>query len=166
MPTATSERIRRLRTLIDHPRTGAAERAAAQRMLDRILARAAAETRVVGDRSYGDRHDRPGRHAGLSRIADMIGEDIALARIFTLPGEPGELDRRNMIRDAPAGITYRVESPFDMSIVITVDGVPGEWAGIDDLVAELTALMDAYNHDGTDTGKRFFGTVRVHTAGE
>ncbi|MFE5709025.1 hypothetical protein [Rhodococcus koreensis] len=80
-----SLRITRLRTLIEHPRTGDAERAAAQEMLDRILSKSRLRY-GTDDRTYGTRHDRVGRHAGLSRIADMIRDDIALARVvFSTP---------------------------------------------------------------------------------
>ncbi|WP_246023175.1 hypothetical protein [Nocardia yunnanensis] len=163
-----TSRIQRLRDLIEHPRTGAAERAAAQRMLERILG--SGPVRTVGDRSYGQRFERGGRHAGLSRIADMVREDIALARVFAEAVVAGELASRNAVRDAPAGITYTVDTPFDAGIRVVVAEVPQEWgwedSGVESqalrrLVAELRDIMDAYNHDGSDIGRRFHGHVEV-----
>ncbi|MFE3255407.1 hypothetical protein ACFXPS_03415 [Nocardia sp. NPDC059091] len=173
MATAMMGRIQRLRSLIEHPRTGQAERAAAQRMLDRLLSKTGGGARRTGDRSYGARHDRPGRHASLSRIADMIGEDIALARILTLPEGDGDLATRSALRDAPEQLTYTVETPYDAGILITVGNIPPGWAtdpdGFDTpalraLVEELTELMNAYNHDGADIARRFLGRVRTETS--
>ncbi|NEW36837.1 hypothetical protein GV791_30410, partial [Nocardia cyriacigeorgica] len=91
MATSATLRISRLRALIEHPNTGDGERATAQRMLDRILTRTGTEP-VVGDRTYGNRHHRVGRHADLHRIADMIRDDIVLARatFAPRPAHPGE----------------------------------------------------------------------------
>ncbi|MGV9838820.1 hypothetical protein ACWDUL_32110 [Nocardia niigatensis] len=175
MAAVTLGRIQRLRSLIEHPRTGQAERAAAQRMLDRILSRTGAGARAprAGDRSYGARHDRPGRHASLSRIAEMIGEDIALARVLTFPDGDGDLATRSALRDAPEQLTFTVETPYDAGILLTVANIPRDWAsdadGFDSaalrgLVEELTDLMNAYNHDGTDIARRFLGRVRTETA--
>ncbi|MGW5111973.1 hypothetical protein [Nocardia sp. NPDC004123] len=172
MATAAMGRIQRLRSLIEHPRTGQAERAAAQRMLDRLLSKTGGGAHRVGDRTYGARHDRPGRHASLSRIADMIGEDIALARIRTLPDGDGDLAARSALRDTPDQLTYTVETPYDAGILITVGNIPTGWAtdsdGLDTpalraLVEELTELMNAYD-DGTDIARRFFGRVRIETS--
>ncbi|MFE3187881.1 hypothetical protein ACFXHA_02670 [Nocardia sp. NPDC059240] len=169
---ANAGRIQRLRSLIEHPRTGAAERAAAQRMLDRILVTARP---TVGDRSYGARHDRPGRHASLSRIAEMIREDLALARVFAEAAVPGELVTRNAVRDAPAPVGYRVDTPFDAGIRIVVEGVPRAWGWPDgytesealrELVAEVTDIMNAYNHDGSDIDRRYHGHVEVRATAE
>ncbi|MEC3917351.1 hypothetical protein [Nocardia sp. CDC160] len=172
---AAASRIQRLRNLIEHPRTGAAERAAAQRMLDKLVESSVRARPMIGDRSYGDRYQRVGRHAGLSRIADMIREDIALARVFAEAVVAGELATRNAVRDAPASLTYTVDTPFDAGIRITVAGVPRAWGwdeiGLDSealgqLRSELTDIMNAYNHDGTDIGQRFHGRIEVRAAGE
>ncbi|MET9486967.1 hypothetical protein [Nocardia sp. NPDC006630] len=163
-------RITRLRALIDHPATGAGERAAAQRMLDRILARS---VRVpVDDRSYGARYNRAARHADLAEVADLIRADIAFARVvFTSPGQPGEVAVSDPIRDAPAAIGYAVTAlPGESSIVITVEDVPQDWGwdsagfvspALQGLAEELADIMNSYNHDGPAIGKRFFGRVRV-----
>lgn len=188
MATATTHRIARLRNLIEHPRTGAAERAAAQRLLDRITTHTR-ETITVGDRSYGARHERPGRHASLTRIAEMISEDIALARLLTsdsglhdeVPGDAGDVGEQaagemvlpDALRDAPASIRFTVETPYDAGILIVVDVVPPQWGwhdGVESpalraLSAALVELMNAYNHDGSDISRRFVGSVKVSTAG-
>ncbi|MQY17667.1 hypothetical protein [Nocardia macrotermitis] len=172
MATDASLRILRLRALIDHPRTGIAERDAAQRILDRILAKGASVR--TGDRSYGMRHNRPGRHADLDVIAEMIRDDITVTRapVPEFAG-PGELSGHDPIRDAPAAITFEVTSPHDGSVVVTLGNVPRTWGwddtdGIEaaspsmrELAAALADLMNSYNRNGTDIGRRFFATVRV-----
>ncbi|MFE2955936.1 hypothetical protein [Nocardia tengchongensis] len=172
MAGVTIGRIQRLRSLIEHPRTEAAERAAAQRMLDRLLNKSASSSGRPGDRDYGARHARPGRHASLSRIAEMIADDIALARMATLADGEGDLAVVSALLDAPAQLTYTVEAPAEAGILITVSAVPAAWAtdadgfdsvGLRALVAELTELMNAYNHDGADIDRRFVGRVRIQT---
>ncbi|MBF6130954.1 hypothetical protein [Nocardia brasiliensis] len=175
MATVGVLRIARLRALIDHPGTGAGERAVAQRMLDRILGKSGTSAGTGSpQRSYGARHGRGGRHADLPRIVEMIRADIDFAQRFTVPGEATELELRSPIRDAPAGITYSVESPSYGRIVIGIEGVPLEWgwsrvdgietvaAALHELATALADVMDSYNRDGPEVGKRFFGSVRVH----
>ncbi|NKY51785.1 hypothetical protein [Nocardia vermiculata] len=172
MSTALSPRISRLRQLIDHPATGAAEREAAQRMLDRILAKHPQHA-VHGDRDYGQRYHRVGRHATLASIAEMIAQDIAFAKIFSMPQHRAEIVERSPIRDAPIEIDYSVDTPFVGKIIVTINGVPPEWGWVSDcgiqrpsaalreLADELADIMNSYNHDGSDIGKRFFAGVRV-----
>ncbi|WP_338892170.1 hypothetical protein [Rhodococcus sovatensis] len=171
-------RIARLRALIDHPRTGPGEKDAAQRMLDRILGKHSSD-RPSGDRTYGARHDRAGRHAGIDTIVEMIRFDIACARTvgsqqFGAPqskfdgpvlGDP--------IGDAPEEISFGVEALNSMSIAITLGGVPQQWGwstesgiavaspALRALADELADIMYAYNRDGSDIDKRFFGSVRA-----
>lgn len=166
-------RISRLCKLIDHPRTGTEERAVAQRMLDRILAKP--RSPLLGDgRKYGSRHGRVGRHAGLAQIAEMIREDIALARsVFSTDASTGNLALADPIGDAPAGIRFDVETPFDSQIVVTLESVPEEWGwrqgggvslvspALQALADELAVFVNSYNHDGSDIAKRFFGQVRA-----
>ncbi|WP_405137264.1 hypothetical protein [Nocardia sp. NBC_01388] len=181
-------RITRLRALIDHPATGAGERAAAHRMLDRILAKSvqvpvddrsygarynrAARHADLDDRSYGARYNRAARHADLAEVADLIRADIAFARVvFTGPGQAGEVAVSDPIRDAPAAIGYAVTAlPGESSIVITVEDVPQDWGwdsagfvspALQGLAEELADIMNSDNHDGPAIGKRFFGRVRV-----
>lgn len=167
-------RITRLRALIDHPRTGDGERATAQRMLDRILDTSRL-LQISGDRTYGTRHHRAGRHGTLSRIVDLIREDIALARVVFAPSaQPGEPAVSDPIADAPACIAYTVRTPHDAEIVIMLENVPRTWGWVSDddgiettspalqaLADGLADLMNGYNRDGADIGKRFFGRVRV-----
>jgi hypothetical protein len=104
----------------------------------------------------------------------MIRDDIALAGfVYSTPTGPGEVGLLDPIADAPAEITYSVETPHDSSIVITIDNVPSRWGwistdGVDTvspalraLSDELVDIMNGYNYDGTDIGKRFFGKVCV-----
>ncbi|MFR9749791.1 hypothetical protein ACL02S_02000 [Nocardia sp. 004] len=174
MANGLGSRISRLRTLIDHPGTGENERAVAQHMLDRIVLRSEADGQSIGDRAYGARHDRVGRHAGLTAVVEAIYEDIMFARVFSPPGLPAAPAVPNPIRDAPTGIVYSVDSPFDGSIVISVDDVPRDWGWVDEdgletispalraLIDELADIMNSYNYGGSDISKRFFGSVRVH----
>ncbi|MEE2059979.1 hypothetical protein [Rhodococcus artemisiae] len=173
MAGTMAARLSRLHALIDHPRTGDAEGAAAQRMLDRILARSR-PPQNAGDRTYGQRHHRVGRHADLTRIAEMVREEIALARlVFSTPGQPGLPAESDPIADAPAGIVYTVSTPHDSEVVITLENVPQAWGWVSEygvetassalraLVDELADLLNGYNRDGVEIGKRFFGRVRV-----
>lgn len=157
-----STRIARLRALIDHPGTGAAERDAAQRMLDRILGRSDGNRRT-GDRAYGARYDRLGRHADLDAVAEMIRDDIAFARAFTGAENGDEVEEYSALRAAPANLGFTVAVPFDATITVTIGdpppGVDPEW--IEALAAELAGIMNAYNHNGGDTGPRFFARVLV-----
>ncbi|MEU6562758.1 hypothetical protein [Nocardia nova] len=172
MAPALSPRISRLRGLIDHPATPPAERDAAQRMLDRILAKHPSSG-PVGDRDYGQRYHRVGRHATLASIAEMIGQDIAFAKVFSMPQHRAEIVERSPIRDAPVEIGYSVAAPYVGKIIVTIEGVPREWGWVSDcgidnpspalqeLADEVAEIMNAYNHDGSDIGKRFFACVRV-----
>ncbi|HLS75441.1 MAG TPA: hypothetical protein VK083_01470 [Nocardia sp.] len=175
MAVGLGMRIARLRALIDHPNTGPAERAAAQRMLDRILVKSGAEARrTVTGRVYGARFDRAGRHADIERIVELVREDIVFAKTLSASESPSELALVNPIRDAPSEIYYNVDAPFYGRIVITLENVPEEWGWVEDewgvrgasprlqaLVDELAEILDAYNYGGTDVGKRFFGSVKA-----
>ncbi len=164
MATDTSQRIYRLRALIAHPRTGDNERAAAQDTLDRILANAPAP---VGDRSYGARYGRVGRHTSLAGIADAIRADLEYGRPDMATGPAvAVLDR---IAQAPAGIRYVVEASNEAGLVIRIENVPAEWGWHDDRVSPqlqeladaVAELMNGYNRTGSDIGTRFFGVVRA-----
>ncbi|WP_040833426.1 hypothetical protein [Nocardia brevicatena] len=172
MAISASLRINRLRALINHPNTGAEERATAQRMLDRILDRGGYHP--VGDRTYGNRHHRVGKHADLKAVAEMIRADIALARIaFAAPTRPGEPALRDPLGDAPLEIVITVDIPHPDCIDITIDNVPRDWGwtyddgietispALQELATELADIMNGYNRDGSDIAKRFFGRVRI-----
>lgn len=164
----TSLRLLRLRALIDHPRTGDSERAAAQRMLDRILTSSAA--RVSSDtRSYGARYNRIGKHAGVATVAEMIRADIELMRaLASTPAAAGGLAVQDPIGDAPADIAFAVDTPHDFGIVVTINRIPREWGWVSEdgivstspalraLADALADVMNSYNHDGQDGGARFF----------
>lgn len=163
--------ITRLRSLIDHPRTGAEERDAAQRILDRLLVKTARSTDSGGGSRI--RRDGPGRHARIDVVADAIRTDIAVARM-TRPasGDPGVVVH-DPIPGAPDGVGYDVVADGDSVIVVTIESVPPDWGWVDDagvatVSPELRALadriadvVDGYNAVGTDGVPRFFGRVRV-----
>lgn len=77
------------------------------------------------------------------------------------------------IADAPQGISFGVEALNSMSIAITLGGVPQQWGwsmesgiavaspALRALADELADIMYAYNRDGSDIDKRFFGSVRA-----
>ncbi|MEU0545765.1 hypothetical protein ABZ319_38415 [Nocardia sp. NPDC005978] len=165
-----SSRVARLRALIEHPATGAGERAAAQRMLDRIAG--AAVRADAADRAYGSRYARAGRHAGLTEIAELVRADIAFARVvFTEPVAADAVAVFDPIRDAPAEIGYRVTGlPEQNSIVVELDSVPPHWgwtaegapsAALTGLARALAEIMNSYNHEGAVIGTRFFARVRA-----
>lgn len=141
-------------------------------MLERVLNKSRTQ-HGCGDRTYGARHDRVGRHASLSRIADMIREDIGLARVM-FPATTSELVAvHDPIGDAPPGISFTVETPHDAGIDITIRGVPRDWgwdsedgvetfsAALRALAGQLAEIMNGYNRSGSGIEKRFFGRVRV-----
>lgn len=144
-------------------------------MLDRILGNTRSRP-LRGDRVYGSRHDRVGRHTGVQRVADMIRQDIALARSVARHGsEFGGPAVGDPVGDAPTEITFDVYTRDSNSIVITIKDVPLQWGWVTEmgvsvvsdalraLAHELADIMNAYNHDGSDIEKRFFGWVRTES---
>ncbi|MEV0247675.1 hypothetical protein AB0H76_13870 [Nocardia sp. NPDC050712] len=166
MTSTATQRISRLRTLIEHPRTGPNERAAAQRMLDRILAKTSTAAGPA-DRVYGERHHRLGKHANLDAIAEMLRDDILVARIVH-PHPAGTLSAADPLAEAPALLTIAVETNPG-AIDITIADIPRDWGwsgespspALQSLAAELADLLNAYNHTGPDLPPRFFGRVRA-----
>ena len=76
-------------------------------LLERVLNKSRRQC-DYGDRTYGARHDRLGRHADLSRIADMIRDDIALARVmFPAATTPDQVAVNDPIGNATPGICFR-----------------------------------------------------------
>ncbi|EME18790.1 hypothetical protein [Rhodococcus triatomae] len=160
--------IARLRALIDHPRTGAEERDAAQRMLGRLLARTASPGR--GSDTW---RDGLGRHVRIDGIVDAIRTDIAVARTLQPPSDGPEVLVHDAVRGAPEDVVFDVVADGDAAIVVTIDAVPPAWgwvddAGVPDVSPELQGLADriaelvnGYNHHGPDGTPRFFGRVRV-----
>ncbi|OZD10292.1 hypothetical protein CH275_01015 [Rhodococcus sp. 06-235-1A] len=172
MATNPAVRISRLRALIDHPRTGSSERDTAQRMLNRILR----TSRPITDahRQYGSGYSRLGRHAGLDSIAEMIRDDITMARTNRLSAaELSEVAPLDPVANAPKDIQIDVDVLHDCEIVVTISCIPTAWGwcrdgGIDvyspalrALVDELASIVDSFDHSGEDITNRFFGRVRV-----
>lgn len=172
MATDPAVRVSRLRTLIDHPRTGSSERDTAQRMLNRILR----TSRPITDthRQYGSSHGRLGRHSGLDSIAEMIRDDITMARIYRPSAtESSGITPVDPVRDAPKDIRIEVEVHHGCEIVVTISCIPPAWgwfrdSGIDiyspalrALVDELASIVAGFDHSGDDITNRFFGRVRV-----
>lgn len=153
-------RITRLRALIDHPRTGLQERAAAERMLARVLARSPG---AVGAAVRPARR-RVGRHAGLDEVADAVRVDLAAAR-WTAQRGAGGVDVRDPVRDAPAEVSFSVRVEDGLVLVVDVEGVPSDWiaehpGGIEserlrELVDAVAAVIDGY------AGAPFVRRVRV-----
>ena len=194
MTTATVDRdklqrrIDRVRALVEHPRTNEHLRAVATHKLAKLLAQldktSAAAHRDT--RWYGAKYDHSGRLTTVD-IAKLIREEIKLARKLAKDtGGSDALAAIDPIGDAPAGIKFSVRSEYfsgGSSIDITVKGVPREWGwtrGVDPrfgreerwmhtpalkaLLNELNAVMNAYNHDGSDimtdySDVRFYGSV-------
>ncbi|MFD1815873.1 hypothetical protein [Rhodococcus gannanensis] len=166
--------IARLRALIDHPRTGAEERAAARRMLDRLLAK---QPGTAAGRP-GPRRTGLGRHVRIEHVVDAIRIDLALARTTAAAPRSAQpladghgVVVRDPIRDAPEGIVFDVTADGEFAVVVTIDGVPPDWGwdegvgtvsprlqGLADRVAEV---VNGYGDAGPDGSPRFFGRVRV-----
>ena len=184
-----------LNALINHPRTNDAERDAARRMLQRLITKARAngirlgENGAIDRRTYGAKYDST---EGLytKDIAKLVRADIKMARKIgkkAQAGNPaGALATIDPIANAPSQITYSVRTRTysgGSSIDVVIKNVPAEWGwteSIDDrgdvvrkgtealraLGAELQALLDAYNYDGSDLASdysdvRFNGFVHV-----
>lgn len=183
-------KVNLLNTLIAHPRTSEAERDAARRMLQRLIAKARAngvrlsESGTVDRRTYGAKYD--GTH-GLRTvdIAKLIRADIKMARKIGKKAQESDgsaLATTDPIANAPTQITYSVRTRTyaagGSSIDVVIKNVPADWGwteSIDDrgdvvrkgteslgaLSAELQALLDAYNYDGSDLAGDF-SDVRFH----
>ena len=175
-----------LRTLIDHPRTGDAERDAARRMLARLMAKAAAggTPGTADNRRYGAKYDHDHR-LSTTGIAKLIREDIKLARkVAQMAAAPGAVAVADPIADAPAEIKFSVRTQYfsgGSSIDVHICGIPQAWgwetredrygymtdmptAALAALAGEVKSIMDAYNHDGSDIQSdyfdvRFYGSV-------
>lgn len=136
-----AEKIAKLVALIEHPRTGENERAAARRMLDRIKAKATERGEDVTEGSkdwggyyrlppvrYGDKYDG---YLASAEIAKRIRADIAFARKFgKQTAKAGSVKVADPIGDAPDSIKFYVRKEDyagGRSIHITIKGVPAEW---------------------------------------
>lgn len=188
--TARKSKLDLLQALIEHPRTPDNEREAAKAMRERLLKKAgerAAErlSRSPYARTYGEKYDRVPKYCATSVIAKTIREDIKLAqKIAKQAGTAGDIKIVDPIGDAPSGIKFSVRTSVysgGSSIDITVKNIPQEWGwvvgedrwgeirempspALHALADELKAVMNAYNHDGSDIvtdyfDVRFYGHV-------
>lgn len=175
--TATKpSKITRLRALIDHPRTGQAERQAAERMLARILANQPEQMRQYDDAlsvAYGDKYAATA-NLNTTEVAKLIREDIKIARkMGTRDGDSVDsLAIRNPIGDAPAEIKFSVRTSYfagGSSIDIIIRNIPHTWGyemreddydgrlremptgALFTLANDLAEVMARYNYDGSDT---------------
>lgn len=182
-------RIAHLEALINHPRTPENERAAAIAMLKRITAKAgdseASEQASQYARAYGEKYNRVSEYASAAVIAKAIREDIKLAqKIAKQAGRSGDVKVVDPIGDAPMDIKFSVRSSTysgGCSVDIILRNIPQEWGWVvgEDrwgdvrempspalraLADELKAVMNAYNHNGSDLmtdyfDVRFYGNV-------
>jgi hypothetical protein len=187
--TKAQKKIGLLNALINHPRTGEAERDAARRMLQRVVAKARTEgvqikdSGVVDRRVYGAKYDHT-HTMDIADIAKQIREDIKLARkIAKQAAEPGALATVDPLANAPVEMKFGVRiSRFSggCALDIRIKNVPAGWwtertddrgdtgkfatPALKAVAAELRQIMDAYNHDGSDlltdySDVRFYGDV-------
>jgi hypothetical protein len=182
----STRKMQLLRTLIDHPRTSEEEREAARRMLARLAAKYADEgvTGRPDSRWYGAKYDHDHRLSTVD-IAKLIRQDIKMARkVARMMATPGAVAVADPIADAPAGIKFSVRSQYfagGSSIDVHICGIPHAWgwetredhygymtemptSALAALAKEVRSIMDAYNHDGSDSQAdhfdvRFYGSV-------
>lgn len=168
----TARKIELLQVLINHPRTGAEERDAAQRMLARVVAKAHAngetptETTAgpVGYRypevSYGAKYEQV-KHLSTTEIAKLIRADIKLARkvetkLGTAAGaDIAIVDGLAALASMPKTIKVSVRSEYfsgGSSIDVRVYNLPEKgWGYVHEEYprphwtpgAELSAILDA-----------------------
>jgi hypothetical protein len=173
MQAKTSRKMDLLRALIDHPRTGADERDAAQRMYERLAAKAAdegPERWVWSPRNWCGSKYKRGEYISTTEIAKLIRADIKLAvKVAKAAAAPGSVAVHDAFAAMPAGLKFSVTSAcytFGSSIHIVVKDIPAEWGyvkedrygqerdvpspALDALGAELRAIMNAYNYDNSD----------------
>ncbi|MFJ1757588.1 hypothetical protein [Kitasatospora sp. NPDC088134] len=178
-------RIQYLQNLIDHPRTSPEERAAAERALTRVRAAQAAAgepEEQQGGRwarlpiSYGPKYNS---RLSTTEIAALVRQDIKLIRKLAAKAGPddgpGSVKLPNPIGDTPAEVKFSVRSEYfsgGSAIRMTVKNVDPAWAwtakevhgyprrvateAMDALAAQLRALADAYNFDGSDISADYF----------
>lgn len=171
-----------LEALISHPRTPENERAAAQAMLTRILAKRLTDAKAnyVDPTWYGEKYDDVPRSCTTSVITKALREEIKTIRKVAKKVSSGAgIELHDPIGDAPAGIKFSITTPNYGSISITIRNIPDQWGWVQkdrynnghiaDWPSEalrtlghaLRDLANAYNHDNSDTmtdyfDKRFF----------
>lgn len=142
--THTDKKIELLQNLINHPRTGAEERDAAQRMLQRVIAKARENDEQVDDSPtnrkhtgyqlpdvvYGDKYEQV-KGMRLQDIAKLMRADIKMARkVGTKSFAPGAVAVADPIGDMPQQIKVSVTSEYFSgggAIHMRVKNVPPDW---------------------------------------
>lgn len=143
--TAPASKVQRkitlLETLINHPNTPEAERAAARRSLNGMLKKLEAladELPATGYRLpevwYGENYIDDYR-VSTTEIAAHIRADLKIRRNLgkktaNLPEDAVAVALRDVIADAPASIKFSIRTDYfsgGSSIDITIKGVPVEW---------------------------------------
>ncbi|MEV6676264.1 hypothetical protein AB0N09_05255 [Streptomyces erythrochromogenes] len=142
--TRTAKKIELLQNLINHPRTGAEERDAAQRMLQRVVAKARENGEQIADAQtgrnqsgyqlpevvYGDKYEQV-KGMRLQDIAKLMRADIKIARkVGTKSFAPGAVAVVDPIGDMPKQIKVSVTSEYFSgggAIRMRVKNVPREW---------------------------------------
>ncbi|MEU9420997.1 hypothetical protein [Streptomyces sp. NPDC048272] len=142
--TRTDKKIELLQNLINHSRTGAEERDAAQRMLHRVIAKARENDEQVDDSQtnrkhtgyqlpdvvYGDKYEQV-KGMRLQDIAKLMRADIKMARkVGTKSFAPGAVAVADPIGDMPQQIKVSVTSEYFSgggAIHMRVKNVPQDW---------------------------------------
>lgn len=139
----TAQKIELLQNLINHPRTAAEEREAAQRMLKRVIERARDNGEDVTDTRtpkaggyrlpevvYGDKYKQV-KGMRLPDIAKLMRADIKIARkVGTKSSTPGALATVDPLGDMPKEIKVSVTSEYFAgggAIRMRVKNIPLEW---------------------------------------
>lgn len=169
-----------LKNLIEHAKTGEDEREAARHALTRLMAKAeevgvAVASGYTDHRVYGAKYDRT-QHLPTAAYAAKIRAEIKVRRdLRKAKAAPGSLSIPDLITDAPATIRFFVKVDHHASITITIKGVPESWwrqepydgyrgadthtvpgPELNELAADLAALMAEYNYDGSDVMTDYF----------
>lgn len=180
-------KITYLRNLIANPGTEA-EGATAQRMLNRLLAKAARHQGAPGGasdrRTYGRKYDQT-KGKSLTDIAKLIRQDIKLAtKAARAVHKPGDLAVADPVATLPHGLKISVRTRYFSgggAIDIIIRHIPHAWGWVPQetvhwhkgqtpspalkaLAEELKDIHRAYNHDGSDImtdyfDVRFYGNV-------
>ncbi|WP_327309791.1 hypothetical protein OG730_41650 (plasmid) [Streptomyces sp. NBC_01298] len=140
----TAQKIELLQNLINHPRTEAEEREAAQRMLKRVIEKARDNGEEVTDTHtarkpggyrlpevvYGDKYEQV-KGMRLQDIAKLMRADIKMARkVGAKSSAPGALATVDPLGDMPKEIKVSVTSEYFSgggAIRMRVKNVPREW---------------------------------------
>lgn len=176
---STTKKIQYLRNLIEHPRTGEAERDAAKRALERVLAKAGQSPKSEAtrpswyrERVYGAKYESMGgRYMTAAEIAKLIRADIKLAlKAARATAEPGSLAVIDPLAAMPAEIKVTVKAETysgGRSIDVVMRGVPEDWGfsmqedrysrklrsmpspALREAAQALKEILHAYNYDGS-----------------